>query len=97
MNCTAGSLKLVADYLALGAHQRPDHTALIFENSRISYKEFYDQVENLACYFLDIGIKKGDRIAYIMTPRPEFFYLFMAASRIGAIIVGMSTRHTIHE
>lgn len=97
MNRTEGALKLVSDYLTLGAQIRPDHTAFIFEDSRISYKEFYDRVENLACYFLDIGIQKGDRIAYIMTPRPEFFYLFMAACRIGAIIVGMSTRHTIHE
>lgn len=97
MNRTEGSLKLLADYLTLGAQLRPEHTALIYQDTRISYRKFYDTVENLACYLLDIGIKKGDRIAYIMTPRPEFFYLYMAASRVGAIIVGMSTRHTIHE
>ncbi|HZK43932.1 MAG TPA: class I adenylate-forming enzyme family protein [Syntrophomonadaceae bacterium] len=97
MNRTDGSLKLLSDHLTVGAMLRPDHTALIYQGARISYQEFYEKVENLACYLLEIGIEKGDRISYILTPRPEFFYLYMAASRIGAIIVGMSTRHTIHE
>ena len=94
---TDGSLKLLSDYLAEGAKLYPDHNALIYQDARISYKDFYSTVENLACYLLEIGIAKGERIAYIMTPRPEFFYLYMAASRIGAIIVGMSTRNTLHE
>jgi fatty-acyl-CoA synthase len=94
---TAGALALLSDYMKQGAARFPDKSAFIFEEQRITYKQFEGRVEKLARYLLSIGINKGDRIAYIMTPRPEFFYLYMAASRIGAVIVGMSTRHTAHE
>jgi fatty-acyl-CoA synthase len=46
---------------------------------------------------LSIGVKKGDRIGYVLVGRPEFFYLYMAASMVGAIIVGMNVRHTPPE
>ncbi|HEX3011171.1 MAG TPA: class I adenylate-forming enzyme family protein [Syntrophomonadaceae bacterium] len=94
---TAGALTLLSDYMKLGASRFPDKHAFIFGEQRVTYKEFELIVARLARYLISIGVNKGDRIAYIMTPRPEFFYLYMAAARIGAIIVGMSTRHTAHE
>lgn len=94
---TDGALRLLSDYMKKGATEYPDKVALIFGDQRITWLEFAAAVEKLASYLLNVGVQKGDRIAYIMTPRPEFFYLYMAASRIGAIIVGMSTRHTANE
>lgn len=94
---TAGALPLLSDYMKLGAARYPDKPAIIFGEQRITYEQFEATVEKLARYLLSLGIQKGDRIAYIMTPRPEFFYLYMAAARTGAVIVGMSTRHTAHE
>lgn len=97
MKRTEGALRLVSDYMKTGALNYPDKAAFIFNDQKTTYKEFATNVERLACYLLKIGINKGDRIAYVTTPRPEFFYLYMAASRIGAIIVGMGTRHTDTE
>lgn len=94
---TAGALTLLSDYMKLGAARYPDKLAFIFGEQRITYEQFELTVEKLSRYLLSLGVQKGDRIAYIMTPRPEFFYLYMAAARTGAIIVGMSTRHTAHE
>jgi acyl-CoA synthetase (AMP-forming)/AMP-acid ligase II len=94
---TANALPLLSDYMKLGAARYPDKPVFIFKDQRISYQEFEATTEKLALYLLSLGVQKGDRIAYIMTPRPEFFYLYMAAARIGAIIVGMSTRHTARE
>lgn len=91
------SLPLISDYVKKGARERPHHTALISGDKSISYAEFAAQTEKLACYLLKIGIVKGDRIAYLSIPRPEFFYLYMAAARIGAIIVGIGTRQTDRE
>ena len=51
----------------------------------------------MAKYLLKIGVKKGDRLGYVMNGRPEFFCFYMAASMVGAIIVGMGTRFTAHE
>ncbi|SHG62607.1 fatty-acyl-CoA synthase [Thermosyntropha lipolytica DSM 11003] len=97
MNRTEGALTLVSDYMKSAALKFPDKPAFIFRDQKITYQEFAANVERLACYLLKIGINKGDRIAYLTIPRPEFFYLYMAASRIGAIVVGIGTRHTDTE
>lgn len=92
MNRTENAFKLLSDYLQKSAHDYPDKTALVSKERRISYREFCDKSEILARYLLKIGVKRQDRIAYLMEIQPEFFYLYMAAARIGAIIVGMGTR-----
>lgn len=97
MNRTDLALPLISDYVKQGARDCPDRTAFIFRDQHITYHQFAQYVERFARYLLYAGVKRGDRIAYIFPPRPEFFYLYMAASRIGAIIVGMSTRHTQAE
>lgn len=97
MGSTDGALRLLSDYVAQAAHQKPDHPAFLYGDQNISYAEFAAKAEKLACYLLKTGIGKGDRLAYIMTPRPEFFYLYMAASRIGAIITGIGTRQSDKE
>lgn len=92
-----GSLKLLSNYVAKAVRERPDHIAFLYGEERITYYQFAQQVKKLACYLLQLGVQKGDRLAYLMTPRPEFFYLYMAASRIGAIITGVGTRQSNRE
>lgn len=97
MNYTEGALRLLSDYMQKGAAERPDHLAFIAGEKRITYAAFAREVENLACYLMKTGIQKGERIAYLFIPCPEFFCLYMAASRVGAVITGMGTRQTETE
>jgi len=97
MGFTDGSLRLLSDYLAKADQERPDHIAFLYGDERITYRQFAQQVKKLACYLMKLGVQKGDRLAYLITPRPEFFYLYMAASRIGAIITGIGTRQSNKE
>jgi acyl-coenzyme A synthetase/AMP-(fatty) acid ligase len=85
MSHTDGALRLLSDYVKKASQERPDHVALIYGEQRITYQELARQSQNLACYLLKLGVQKGDRLAYLMTPRPEFFILY-AASQIGALI-----------
>lgn len=97
MGHTDGALRLISDYVQKGALEKPDHIAFIHGENKITYQELARETERLACYLLKIGVAKGDRIAYLSVPRPEFFHLYMAASRIGAIIVGIGTRQSDKE
>ncbi|HWQ76213.1 MAG TPA: class I adenylate-forming enzyme family protein [Syntrophomonas sp.] len=92
-----GALPRLSDYMKRAAAQDPGRPAFIYHDVEVSYAEFSAKSQQLAKYLLKIGIEKGDRLAYIMNGRPEFFYLYMAASMVGAIIVGMGTRFTAHE
>jgi fatty-acyl-CoA synthase len=92
MNRTENALRLLSDYLKQSARNYPDKTAFVYNKQRISYREFDHKVEILARYLLKMGVQKQERIAYLFETQPEFFYLLMAASRIGAIAVGLGIK-----
>ncbi len=92
-----GALPRFSDYMKKWADQIPTHAAFIYHDVPISYQQLRKNVEQVAKYMLKMGVKKGDRLGYVMNGRPEFFTFYLAASMVGAIVVGMSTRHTSHE
>lgn len=92
MSRTDNASRLLSDYLKQNAHNYPNKTAFVYNDQRISYKEFNDKVEILAKFLLKIGVERQDRVAYLFEAQPEFFYLLMAASRIGAIAVGLGIK-----
>lgn len=91
MGRTDNALKSLSDYLTKNAQYYPDQTAIIYDDQRITWKEYNEKSKKLAKYLLKIGVKRHDRIAYLMSTQPEWLYLYMAAARIGAILVGMGT------
>jgi len=85
--------KILSDYLEEAASTYPEKEAIIFQERRISYEEFYNSAKNLAKAFLHMGIKKGDRIAVLMPNSPEYLFTYMACSMIGAVLVGINTSY----
>jgi len=73
------------------AARYPEREAIIFEDHKITYKEFQQKAESLAKGFLRIGVGKGDRVAILMSNRPEFMFSIFGLAKIGAIFVGVST------
>ncbi|MEI6347979.1 MAG: long-chain fatty acid--CoA ligase [Bacteroidota bacterium] len=55
--------------------------------NKYSTEQYVEIVNNLSYGFLQLGIKKGDRIATITFNRPEWNFLDMAIMQIGAVHV----------
>jgi len=70
----------------------PHKTAIIFEDSRISYLELHQRVNRTCCWLQSLGIEKGDRVAAMLSNCPEFLELFLACSRMGALFVPVNYR-----
>ena len=51
----------------------------------ISYKQALDKIDAISAYFLEMGIKKGDRLALILENCPDYIYYDQALQQIGAI------------
>ena len=68
-------------------------TAYIDKGQRYSFQQVDDASRLLASRLAAIGIGKGDRIAIIATNRIEWLYMFFAAARLGAIVVGLNLRY----
>ena len=79
------------------AARKPDAEALVFEDTRLTWAEFRELVDRSAKAFLELGVQQGDRIAMVSMARPEFMISFMAASKIGAIWLGLSPKFTVDE
>jgi long-chain acyl-CoA synthetase len=73
------------------ARYRPDHTAIVFKEHRLSFREFNRRVNRLANAFLDLGVSKGDKIATILPNCLELLETYWAVAKIGAVVVPLST------
>lgn len=58
--------RLLQDILLSNATARPQHTALVTENVRLSYREITDYACRLAHALRASGIQRGDRVAIFM-------------------------------
>jgi long-chain acyl-CoA synthetase len=68
----------------------PDtHTFLIHKVKdkwvEITYKQALEKIDAISAWLLDIGIKKGDRLALIIENGPDYIYYDQALQQIGAV------------
>ena len=70
----------------------PDGTALVCEDTRLSFRELNEQVGRLAAGWHGLGLRPGDRVALLLSNRIEFVLSLLAAARLGAITVPLSIR-----
>ncbi len=70
----------------------PDRTAFIQGERELTWKQFNERVNRLANAFLDLGIKKEDRVAIMGFNSIEWMETYFAASRIGAVPVNVNPR-----
>lgn len=81
----------IGSLLTSQAQYRPDKLALVFEDRRLTYREYNRNVNRLANALLGMGIKKGDKIATLLPNCMELLEIYWAIGKIGAVVVPLST------
>lgn len=81
----------IGSLLTRHARYRPDHTAVVFNEHRLSFSEFNRRVNRLANALLDLGLSKGDKIATILPNCLELLEIYWAVAKIGVVVVPLST------
>ncbi|GAA4284994.1 fatty-acid--CoA ligase FadD5 [Brevibacterium daeguense] len=79
------------------AHEVPGETAVSFRDRTFSWQEFGSLVRCSARDLQRRGVGRGDRVAILLTNRPEFLVLTAAAAALGAISVPINFRLTRGE
>ncbi|WXG44091.1 MAG: AMP-binding protein [Promethearchaeati archaeon SRVP18_Atabeyarchaeia-1] len=77
--------------LSRHARYRPSHTAVVFKEKRLNYRQFNAEVNRAANALLGMGIKKGDKVATLLTNCVELLETYWAAAKTGAVVVPLST------
>jgi len=90
-------LPSLADYIFLYAGKFPDRIALSSEYGDISYKELATNIKRLGVALVQIGVKRGDRVAVLTTPRADAYTVFLALNSIGAIWLGINPAYQYPE
>lgn len=80
----------VGSLLARHAQYRPQHTAVVFDDRRLSFLEFNQRVNRLANALLNLGVNKGNKVATILPNCLELLESYWAIVKIGAVIVPLS-------
>ena len=85
--------------LALTTERDPSALALVSRHQglRLSYGELWEQVDECARAFLDLGVAKGDRVGIWAGNCAEWLIVQYATARVGAILVNVNPAYRRHE
>ena len=87
---TTGS-QTIADMIPLAATEYAEQIAVRFKRDGdwhdVSFSELGDIVQEIALGLIDLGIKPGERVCILANTRPEWSYVDMAATSVGAVVV----------
>ncbi|MEU2257773.1 long-chain-fatty-acid--CoA ligase [Nocardia xishanensis] len=92
-----GSNQHWVDQIDRHAHLMPDRPALVFRGVTTTWADLRRRVSALAGALEDRGVGRGDRVAVLMSNRPEFLETVLAANAVGAIAVPVNFRLTPDE
>ena len=87
----------LSNMILQGARYFPDKEAIVFEDTRFTYRELNDAVGLVASYLKDRGIKRNDRVALYCENRPEWIMLYYGIIRLGAVVVCVSSAYRSSE
>jgi crotonobetaine/carnitine-CoA ligase len=72
------------------AKELGDKTYFMYQDQRVSYRELDKNVNRIANTLLEMGVRKGDKVCFMMKNSIEFIYSWFALGKIGAVMVPMN-------
>lgn len=83
--------------LSVSALRYPDHPAMIYYGTTLTYAELERQAEALAGYLQRAGVRAGDRVLLYMQNCPQFVVGFYAILRANAVVVPVNPMNRAAE
>jgi long-chain acyl-CoA synthetase len=85
---------LIHQFLETNAECSPANEALVYLDKRINYGELEKSANRLANYFINSGMRPGDRIAILQEPSIDYVIAYFAVLKTGCVVVGLNTATT---
>ncbi len=87
----------IGDYLRVDSQESGNRPIWQFQSRSYALEEVDQLTDRVACGLLALGYGSGDRLAILGLNQPEWLITYLAAVKIGVIVVGLSTRYTEDE
>ena len=90
------------DVMDAWAEEKPDKVALLWTSERgeeviTTFREFKEQTDRTAAYFMQLGIKHGDKVMLILKRHYQWWLSMMALCKVGAIAIPATHMLTVHD
>ena len=82
----------ITNILTQHAFDRPEETAIVFEDNEWTYRDLYNHARKIACYLQSRGYKKGDIIAQYMLNSDLFMAVYYGVQLAGCTIMPINTK-----
>ncbi|MDN3016118.1 AMP-binding protein [Paenibacillus sp. BSR1-1] len=80
-----------------GARFYPNHTSVIFQGEKLTFNQVFRNSNRLANSLLNLGLKKGDRVAFLLANSLQSVEIDFALLLTGIIKVPLNTRLSEEE
>ena len=87
----------MSEALTRSAKDYPNNVAMNYMGGKITYRELNNLVNQFARALVDMGIKKGDKVAVCLPNIPQVIISNLATFRIGAVAVQNNPLYTERE
>lgn len=85
------------DLFAISRARFGEKGALAYESGALTYDGVLSRADLLATTLADRGLKRGDRLALYLPNRPEIVLAYLAALRLGAVVVPINLAYRRRE
>jgi fatty-acyl-CoA synthase len=82
----------IGSWPARRARMSPSRPAIVCGDEQLTYAELAERVARLARGLREVGVRRGDRVAYLGPNLPSFVETMFAATALGAVFVPLNTR-----
>ncbi len=89
--------KNLGNLLRNSARKYPRRPAVVFGRKVITYNELNNLTDSLAAGFLELGIKRHDKVALFLDNCPEFVIGYYSILKAGAVVVPVNYMFKIEE
>lgn len=80
----------LGEMLRQSANKWPNHKAVWFLDSFVTYRQLDDWVDRLAAGLYNIGLRKGDVVAALLPNSTQYVVTYYACARLGCIVSGVN-------
>jgi fatty-acyl-CoA synthase len=88
---------LVGDIIRLNARSRPRDVAIVAQGEEITAPDLDRRINMVASALTASGVVKGDRVAVLGRNSLEYFLLYFATAKLGALLVPLNFWHRSPE
>jgi long-chain acyl-CoA synthetase len=89
--------KTLLDIVNETTSQRPNHPALLFKGSVMTYAQLTQSSNDFANALIKLGVKKMDRVALVLPNTPQLVLTMLGTWKAGGIAVPLNALYTEHE